>query len=95
MPVRFEVHQHVALVTLDRPEALNALDLESLKALRAHLVEVRDRDDIRVAILTGAGEKAFCTGADLKSTAAAAPPYAQALLRSTESAAERAIHSAH
>lgn len=92
MPVRFEVHQHVALITLDRPEAFNALDIDSLRALRAHLVEVRERDDIRVAILTGAGEKAFSTGADLKSSAAAAPPYAQALLRSTESAAERGVY---
>jgi E-phenylitaconyl-CoA hydratase len=92
MPVQFEVQQQVALITLDRPEAFNALDLELLKALRTHLVEVRDRDDIRVAILTGAGERAFCTGADLKSTAAAAPPYAQALLRSTESAAERGLY---
>lgn len=92
MPVRFEVHQHVAQITLDRPEAFNALDVDSLKALRAHLVEVRERDDIRVAILTGAGEKAFSTGADLKRSAEAAPPYAQALLRSTESAAERGVY---
>ena len=92
MPVRFEVQEHIALITFDRPEALNALDLESLKALRGHLVEVRERDDIRVAILTGAGEKAFCTGADLKSTAVAAPPYAQALFRSPESAAERGLY---
>jgi len=92
MPVRFEVQQHVAQITLDRPEAFNALDVDSLKALRAHLVEVRERDDIRVAILTGAGEKAFCTGADLKQSAQAAPPYAQALLRSTESAAERGVY---
>ncbi|MET1082170.1 MAG: enoyl-CoA hydratase-related protein [Burkholderiales bacterium] len=92
MPVRFDVHQHVAQITLDRPEAFNALDVDSLKALRAHLVEVRERDDIRVAILTGAGEKAFSTGADLKRSAEAAPPYAQALLRSTESAAERGVY---
>jgi E-phenylitaconyl-CoA hydratase len=92
MPVGFEVQEHIALITLDRPESLNALDLESLKALRAHLVEVRERDDIRVAILTGAGDKAFCTGADLKSTAALAPPYAQALFRSAESAAERGLY---
>jgi E-phenylitaconyl-CoA hydratase len=92
MTVELQVRQHVAVITLDRPEALNALDLESLNALRAHLVEVRDRDDIRVAILTGAGEKAFCTGADLKSTAAAAPPYAQAMFRSPAPAAERGLY---
>ncbi|HEU0201518.1 MAG TPA: enoyl-CoA hydratase-related protein [Burkholderiaceae bacterium] len=92
MPVRIEVHQHIARITLDRPEAMNALDVESLKALRAHLVEARERDDIRVVVLTGGGEKAFCTGADLKSTAAVAPPYAQALFRSPEAAAERGLY---
>jgi E-phenylitaconyl-CoA hydratase len=92
MPVRLEVQEHVAVITLDRPQALNALDVESLTALRAHLVEVRDRDDIRVAILTGAGEKAFCTGADLKSTAAVSPAYAQAMFRSPDAAAQRGLY---
>jgi enoyl-CoA hydratase/carnithine racemase len=92
MPVRIEVHEHIATITLDRPHAMNALDIESLTALRAHLVDVRERDDIRVAIITGAGEKAFCTGADLKSTAAASPPYAQALFRSPEVAAQRGLY---
>jgi len=71
---------------------MNALDIESLSALRAHLVEVRDREDIRIAILTGAGEKAFSTGADLKATAAASPPYAQALFRTPELAAQRGLY---
>jgi E-phenylitaconyl-CoA hydratase len=92
MPVRLDVEEHIAVITLDRPEALNALDVESLTALRAHLVEVRDRDDIRVAIVTGAGERAFCTGADLKSTAAVSPPYAQAMFRSPEAAARHGLY---
>lgn len=66
MTVRLDFEDQVALITLDRPEALNALDLAALRELRRCLVEVRDRDDLRVAILTGAGSKAFCAGADLK-----------------------------
>jgi E-phenylitaconyl-CoA hydratase len=90
------VHLHtkgaVALITLDRPEALNALDLASLRELRAHLATVRDRDGLRVAILTGAGERAFCAGADLKGTQASPAPYAQAFTHGDESAADLGLY---
>jgi len=66
MPVRFEVDGHVAWITLDRPEALNAIDPESHAALVAAWERVRDEDDLRAAVLTGAGTKAFCAGVDLK-----------------------------
>ncbi|WP_326542381.1 enoyl-CoA hydratase/isomerase family protein [Pseudorhodoferax sp.] len=90
MPVRLETEGPVALITLDRPEALNALDLASLRALRGHLATVRDRDDLRVAILTGAGERAFCAGADLKQAASAS--YAQAFTQGDESAADLGLY---
>ena len=45
MTIHYSVSDHVATVTLDRPEALNALDLESLKELRAVLAEARDDED--------------------------------------------------
>jgi E-phenylitaconyl-CoA hydratase len=92
MTVRFDIDGHVALITLDRPEALNALDLGSLKELRRCLVEVRDRDDLRVAILTGAGSKAFCAGADLKGTQSSPAPYAEALFRAPTPAAEMGLY---
>lgn len=66
MPVRFKVDGHVAWITLDRPEALNAIDPESHSALVAAWERVRDEDALRVAVLTGAGPKAFCSGVDLK-----------------------------
>jgi len=66
MPVHFETDGHVAWVTLDRPEALNAIDPESHAELVAAWNRVRDEDDLRVAVLTGAGTKAFCAGVDLK-----------------------------
>jgi E-phenylitaconyl-CoA hydratase len=56
----------VARITINRPEAMNAFDLETARLL-AERFEAFDRDpDLRVAIVTGAGDKAFCAGADLK-----------------------------
>jgi len=57
---------HVLVVTLDRPEARNALSLEMTAALCDAWRSLRDDPELRVAILTGAGDKAFCAGADLK-----------------------------
>lgn len=65
MPVRFDAEGHVAWITLDRPEVLNAIDPESHDALLAAWVRVRDDENIRVAVLTGTGPKAFCAGIDL------------------------------
>ena len=59
-------HECVALVAIDRPEALNALDLPTLTELRDRLRELADDDGVRVVILTGAGERAFAAGADIK-----------------------------
>jgi enoyl-CoA hydratase len=56
----------VAVVTIDRQDALNALDLASLTELRDRLVGVSGDESARVVILTGAGEKAFVAGADIK-----------------------------
>ncbi len=56
----------VAIVTLNRPEALNALTVGMLETLGGILDEIESNPEIRALILTGAGEKAFCVGADLK-----------------------------
>jgi crotonobetainyl-CoA hydratase len=69
MNVRLEVHNHVATVTLSRPEALNAVDLATEAELQALWSELERRRDVRVIVLTGEGEKAFCVGADLKNPA--------------------------
>jgi len=65
MGVRLERDGGVATITLDRPEKLNALTLAMYEELGAAFAEVRDDADVGVAVLTGAGEKAFCVGADL------------------------------
>ena len=76
--VLFEVDGGVATITLNRPEQLNAINGDLGGGLSAALQQVRDRDDIRVAMLTGNG-RAFCAGADLRSRAggpaAAAAPH--------------------
>ena len=56
----------VLLITMDRPDARNALNLAMREALIDTWREFRDDSDLRVAILTGAGEASFCAGADLK-----------------------------
>ncbi len=56
----------VAIVTVNRPEALNALNLETIQELRSALQAVATDDSVRAVVLTGAGEKAFIAGADIK-----------------------------
>jgi E-phenylitaconyl-CoA hydratase len=67
MPVDFELDEGIALITLNRPDQLNALDAEAYAQLSDAWIRVRDDADVRVAIVTGAGERSFTTGADLKS----------------------------
>ena len=68
MSLRFEVDQHVATITLNRPEAMNSIDPQTRAQLHEAWARIKTDDKVRVAILTGAGEKAFCTGSDLKKT---------------------------
>lgn len=70
MAVRFETRDHVAIVTIDRPEARNAIDPATGEALVAAWRQLRDRSELRVAVLTGTGADAFCAGADLRSVGA-------------------------
>jgi enoyl-CoA hydratase len=62
----FEKREHVALVTLNRPEARNAVNPEVVVRLAEAWEEVSRDDAVRVAVITGAGDRAFCSGADLK-----------------------------
>ncbi|MGB8954337.1 MAG: enoyl-CoA hydratase-related protein [Tumebacillaceae bacterium] len=62
----FEVRDQIATITLNRPESMNAFSVPMIEAWVKALEECRDREDIRVVVVTGAG-KAFCTGGDVKS----------------------------
>ncbi len=66
MNIRLEVQDHVARVVIDRPQVLNAIDSESEAELQDIWSSLESNREIRVIVLTGAGEKAFCVGADMK-----------------------------
>lgn len=68
MTIETEQRQRIFVVRINRPEALNALDAESMIALNEAMREFRDDPDLHVAVITGTGDRAFCTGADLKRT---------------------------
>lgn len=80
MPVGLErpaEHPHVALVTIDRPARANALDPKMLRALGDAWREIARDESIRCAVVTGAGERVFCSGMDMRETI----PVAQAFAR--------------
>ena len=66
MSIDLDIHDNIATITINRPERMNALDHAHYKALSEAWKQVRDTDSIRAAIITGAGDRAFCAGADLK-----------------------------
>ena len=66
MSVRYEIRGHVATLTIDRSETLNAIDLATEAELQRIWSDLEQRHDVRVVVLTGAGERAFCVGADMK-----------------------------
>jgi len=63
--LRFEKKNSIAYVTVNRPDKLNALNMQVMTDLRDAFTAIRDDAEVRVAILTGAGEKAFVAGADI------------------------------
>jgi methylglutaconyl-CoA hydratase len=65
-PLLLDVVDGIATVTLNRPHALNAINRALAEELSAACRALRERDDVRVVIVTGAGERAFCAGADLR-----------------------------
>jgi enoyl-CoA hydratase len=68
--IRVEVERAVATVTVDRPDAMNALDVTTLTELGARLAELKDDENVRAVVLTGAGDRAFIAGADIKAMSA-------------------------
>lgn len=65
MSVRVQIEDHIALVTIDREQQLNALNVETLKALEQELDALSLDGGTKVVVLTGAGSKAFVAGADI------------------------------
>src|SRR3954466_15845691 len=73
--VRFELDGHVATITYDRPDALNAIDGDMRTDLNAAFTHFREDEDAWVAIVTGSG-RAFCVGADMRNGAGATGDFA-------------------
>ena len=69
--IKCEVEAGVALLTLNRPRALNALTLDMLKSMTEMLSRWEEDEEVKLIIVVGEGERAFCSGGDVKSIAAA------------------------
>lgn len=67
--ILYEKKDHVAVITINRPDAMNSLTAEMLTGIEDAFQDFNDDPDLWVAILTGAGDRAFCTGLDLKEAA--------------------------
>lgn len=61
-----DLKKHIAVVTINRPDALNAFNYETLSELQDSIEKLRTNPEVRIVIFTGSGEKAFSVGADLK-----------------------------
>jgi enoyl-CoA hydratase len=66
MSVKIDHREHTSILTMDRPEALNAFDTEQMHELIEAFKQTCDRPETRVIVLTGSGDKAFAAGADIK-----------------------------
>ncbi|MGY9033168.1 MAG: enoyl-CoA hydratase/isomerase family protein [Rhodobacterales bacterium] len=73
MSIDYDLQDGIATITINRPERMNAMDAEHYKGLSDAWRQVRDDAKVRVAIITGAGQKSFTAGADLKSFVTAPP----------------------
>ena len=63
--IKFEKKNQIAYVTIDRPKVLNALNMATMQELKTVFADLKDDAEVRVVILTGAGEKSFVAGADI------------------------------
>jgi crotonobetainyl-CoA hydratase len=66
MPILYELKGHVARVTIDRPEVMNAIDAASERELQEIWSDIESNREVRCVVLTGSGDRAFSTGADMK-----------------------------
>ncbi|MBV6822068.1 enoyl-CoA hydratase/isomerase family protein [Pseudomonas sp. PD9R] len=88
MAIQFKIIDHVALITLDAQPSNNALNVSDLMHLRKTLVACQDDEQVRVIVLTGAGERAFCCGASPKESLLPACGFVAGSMKSRETEAE-------
>jgi len=68
MAIDYTKEGRIAIFTINRPEAMNAMNIEGIRELNKAMTDFRDDPELWVGIITGAGERAFCGGADIKDT---------------------------
>jgi enoyl-CoA hydratase/carnithine racemase len=68
MAIDYAKEGRIAIFTINRPEAMNAMNMEGIRELLEAMTNFRDDPELWVGIITGAGERAFCGGADIKDT---------------------------
>jgi enoyl-CoA hydratase/carnithine racemase len=68
MAVDYEKEGRIAIFTINRPQAMNAINMEAARELHEVMVDFRDDPELWVGIITGAGDRAFCGGADIRDT---------------------------
>jgi enoyl-CoA hydratase len=83
--VKIKIENKIAIVTLDHPP-VNTLTPDILKEIKTTFDDLNKNNDVRVVVLTGAGNNAFCAGADLKALAGAGPEQAQEIVRTGHAA---------
>lgn len=81
MPVEMERHERVAVLTLNRPDVHNALSPDMLDDLEFLFDQLERRTDVRAVVITGAGDRAFTAGADIRHMREATPLQARAYAR--------------
>ena len=86
--IRLTAEGPIAVVTIHRPACRNALNSQVYREIIAALQDVRDRDDVRVVLLTGAGDKAFAAGADIAQMVQESPQSGRRLSALCHEAAE-------
>ena len=69
MPVDLSIDNHIATITLNRPEKLNALTIKMLDQLEQHIASLEKDASTRVVLVTGGGDRSFCVGADINAWA--------------------------
>ncbi len=78
--ILYALNDGIATLTLNRPEVMNALNFDIVRALDDRLQAMRFDPEVRVVVIIGAGEKAFCAGADLKERTSLSPEQVKAFL---------------
>ncbi|MEV5176646.1 enoyl-CoA hydratase-related protein [Streptomyces flaveolus] len=92
MAIETERAGRTLIVRLNRPEALNALDVDAMRALNQVLRDFRDDPTLDIGVITGTGDRAFCTGADLKKTLPPRSSFAQAYFAPYEESIEEGLY---